>query len=187
MLCEYTVKHYVREGELEKIENYDKAIADKTQLWECHHRLELTLDGEFAHTREDLKRMGMYYNRPYFELIFLTRTEHKKLHGKTKSEEHKNKLSEAFKGKKRSEEIRKRISEGRKGMKLSEEHRKKIGLSRKGKPLKNVKPHSEFGWKYFEHYGYTKRNNLKQYEKEKLWYYSHNHKCSWESDNETNK
>ena len=24
----------------ELIENYDKAIADKTQTWECHHRME---------------------------------------------------------------------------------------------------------------------------------------------------
>lgn len=29
------------------IENYDKAIADKTQTWICHHRLETyTSDGE---------------------------------------------------------------------------------------------------------------------------------------------
>lgn len=113
MLCEYTVKHYVREGELEKIENYDKAIADKTQLWDCHHRLELTLEGDFAHTREDLKRMGMYYNRPYFELIFLTRAEHRRLHseGVKFSEERIKNLSKALKGRKLSEETRNNMRE----------------------------------------------------------------------------
>ena len=94
------INKVVREGDLTKIENYDKAIADKTQTWICHHRLELTLDGEFAHTAEDLERMGMYYNRPYFELIFVTPKEHGILHGNSQSNEQKRKNSEAQRGKK---------------------------------------------------------------------------------------
>lgn len=73
-------KQYCR-GNFEKIENYDLAMADKENVWEIHHRLELTLNGEFAHSREELKRLGMYYNRPYYELIYLTTSEHAKLHG----------------------------------------------------------------------------------------------------------
>ena len=100
MISEYNVRRFVKEGEMEKIENYDKAVADKSQTWHCHHRLELTLDGEFAHSMAELKRLGMYYKRPYFELIFLTKTEHRKLHGKAKSEETKKKLIGTNTGKK---------------------------------------------------------------------------------------
>ena len=60
--------------------DYDKALADEFNGWVLHHRLECTIDGEFAHSAEELKRMGMYYNRPYYELIYLTRSEHSKLH-----------------------------------------------------------------------------------------------------------
>lgn len=28
------------------IENYDKAVADKEQVWHCHHRLEICENGE---------------------------------------------------------------------------------------------------------------------------------------------
>ena len=56
------------------IENYDKAIADTTQMWHCHHRRETVL------SRKDLKEIGEYYNRPACELIFLTPNEHHRLH-----------------------------------------------------------------------------------------------------------
>lgn len=39
---------------------------------------------------------------------------------------------------------------------------------------------SEFGRKFKEHYGITRYQNLKLYEKEKSWYHTHNHKCRWE-------
>ena len=38
-----------------KIENYKEAVNDNTQTWELHHRNEFTLDGEFAHTANELK------------------------------------------------------------------------------------------------------------------------------------
>ena len=102
--------------EYTKIENYDKALADNFEGWVIHHRLELTLDGDFAHSRDELLRMRMYYHRPYFELILLTRTEHARLHnkGKTFTSEHRCKLSDALKGRARSTEIRKKISEAKK-------------------------------------------------------------------------
>ena len=100
MICLRTVKDFCKD--FTKIENYDKAIADKTQTWECHHRIEThNSDGEkrLVHlTREELKMMDMYYNRPSDELIFLTKVEHRNLH-------HKGRES-VLKGKKCSEETR---------------------------------------------------------------------------------
>lgn len=79
MICLKTIRQYCKD-DITKIENYDMAINDDTQTWHCHHRLEMTLDNEFALSQQDLIRFDMYYNRPYFELIFLTEEEHYKLH-----------------------------------------------------------------------------------------------------------
>jgi hypothetical protein len=151
--------------DISKIENYEQAINDKENMWVCHHRLELTLDGEFAHSAEELDRLGMYYNRPYFELIFLTRTQHGELHGGTLTSEDitkrlntaecKNKMRNAKIGRKRgpmSEETKKKIAEARKGKPhphtggfQSDEKRAKISKIQKGRKLseetrqKNVK------------------------------------------------
>ena len=103
MINELCANAYCKD-DISKIENYELAVADTTQTWVCHHRLELTLDGELAHSIDELMRLNMYYHRPYFELIFLTRAEHTSLHtkrtmnGKTQSEETKRKRSEAMKG-----------------------------------------------------------------------------------------
>lgn len=72
-------KQYCKD-DISLIENYDKAIADNTQVWVCHHRLEITLNGEYAISKQELIRHGMYYKRPYFELIFMSQTEHRSLH-----------------------------------------------------------------------------------------------------------
>ena len=74
----YRKYHYL-EGDETLIENYDKAIADTTQTWVCHHRRELEPDRK---TIEDLKALGLYWNRPPEELIFLTNSDHWKLHMK---------------------------------------------------------------------------------------------------------
>ena len=74
------MRRYCKVNEFEIIENYELAKADNFKGWVIHHRLELTLEGEYANSVDDLKRMKMYYNRSYFELIFLTRSEHMKLH-----------------------------------------------------------------------------------------------------------
>lgn len=78
-------RRLIRPGELELIENYDKAKADNFRGWIIHHRLELTINGEHALTQKELKRLKMYYHRPYYELIYLTRAEHAALHGKCKN------------------------------------------------------------------------------------------------------
>lgn len=105
MINESYAQKYCKD-DISKIENYDKAFADPAQTWVIHHRLEMTLDGEFAHTPEDLKRMDMYYNRPYFELIFLTKAEHRRLHMEDKNH--------PFYGKQPSVETRKKLSEAAK-------------------------------------------------------------------------
>ena len=110
------------------IENYEAAKKDNFKNWEVHHRLEThNSDGErrlVDITRDELKALGMYYNRPSSELIFLTKSEHQFLHqkGKQLSEETKKKLSEAKKGnipwnkgKQLSEETKKKLSEAKKG------------------------------------------------------------------------
>lgn len=40
--------------------------------------------------------------------------------------------------------------------------------------------YSDFGKKYFEHFGYSMSRNLKQYYRERGWYRHHNHRCRWE-------
>ena len=119
--------------DITKIQNYEQAINDKDHVWEIHHRLELNLDGEFAHTASELKRLGMYYHRPYFELILLTKAEHTRLHGKGCSPEARAKQSSTQKGKPKSAEHRAKISSsltGEKnnmyGKKHSEESRNKM-------------------------------------------------------------
>ena len=107
----------------ENIENYEAAKKDNFVGWCCHHRLQTwTSDGERRDvdiTASELKALGLYWNRPADELIFLTRAEHAILHqkGKHRSEETKKKLSEANKGKKLSEETKKKLSEGQRGEK----------------------------------------------------------------------
>ena len=127
------------------IENYDKAAADNFKGWCCHHRLQTwTSDGERRQvdiSMEELKALGMYYNRPASELIFLKRSGHQSLHqkGKKRSTETRKKMSEAkkgeknnFYGKKHTEETRMKMSAARKGKPKTEETRKKMGASKKG-------------------------------------------------------
>ena len=67
--------------EYELIENYDLAKLDNFIGWDCHHRLELHPDGSLRFSKTSLQELDLYYNRPARELIFLTHSEHAKLHG----------------------------------------------------------------------------------------------------------
>lgn len=96
MICLQTVNKFCKD-DISKIENYDIALNDPDTMWCCHHRLELTINDELAHTKEELIQLNMYYNRPYFELIFMKPDEHRKLHNKFYNEH--------------SKEVRKLISE----------------------------------------------------------------------------
>ena len=152
MICERTIKKFCKE-DISLIENYDKAITDDTQTWDCHHRRETVL------SRKDLIEIGEYYNRPACELIFLTHSEHLRLHmtgnnyslGIKRTEETKKKMIEANKNKHNNlgyhwynngkinilcEECPENFVVGRLpglnvGRKLSEETKRKIGEANK--------------------------------------------------------
>ena len=117
MINEKSANAYCRD-DISLIENYEKAINDKTQTWDCHHRK------ESQYSVDELVDIGEYYNRPACELIFLTKSEHMKLHhlgkptwikGKHHSAETRKKMSEALKCKPKSAETRKKMSEAQKG------------------------------------------------------------------------
>jgi len=95
----------------EQVENYEKAIADEEQIWDLHHRIEI----DENKSAKQLQEEGRYYDVDPSELIFLTISEHRKLHhkGKHYSEESRKKMSKAQSN--RSEETRKKMSEALKG------------------------------------------------------------------------
>ena len=120
------------------IENYEAAKKDNFKGWDCHHRLEThTPDGERRDVDigyKELKALGLYYNRPAEELIFLPRSEHDVYRkgkpgpnkGKKFSEETRRKMAESKKGKyageknpfygrKHSEEAKEKMREVQKG------------------------------------------------------------------------
>lgn len=114
----------------ELIENYELALKDNFKGWACHHRLEThNSDGErrlVDISKKELIALGIYYDRPPAELIFMKKGDHTSLHMKghpaTKgfsdqhhSNETKQKISESHKGKHHSEETRNKISEANKG------------------------------------------------------------------------
>lgn len=144
------------------IENYEKAVNDKTQVWECHHRLEIQDDKILSY--KELMDSGLYWHRNPEELIFLTKSEHSKLHkskenlkretrekysqrskgkptwikGKKHTEGSKQKMREAWEKRKLtpvSEETRQKLSESHKGKTLSKESRQKLSAAKKGKKL----------------------------------------------------
>lgn len=91
-------------GDISKIENYDKALADTENMWYCHHRLEThSRNGERLNadiSKIKLIEEKMYFNRPCEELIFVTKSDHVKMHkfrkGKPCPEETKERLSAMF-------------------------------------------------------------------------------------------
>lgn len=143
--------------DISKIENYEQAINDTTQTWECHHRDEVKIlpsGMTVIRSRQDLKDAGRYFGCPANELIFLTKAEHRRLHGTNLSDETKKKMSESLKGEKNpmygkpgymhgkthGDETKQKLSEalkGRtspmKGKQHSIETKKKISNANKGK------------------------------------------------------
>lgn len=152
--------------DITKIENYEQAVADTTQIWDCHHRLQILehKSGKY------LKENGLYFHRPASELIFLTHKDHILLHKKWQriwnethrhTEETKKKISGKALirfsdktnhpnfGKRLSEETRKKLSEKAKarfanpenhpmfGRHLSESSKNKISESNKGRQAWN--------------------------------------------------
>lgn len=111
------VKKYCCE-DIAAIENYEKALNDDTQTWEIHHRLEVQDDGTLISGKELIDN-GLYWGRPACELIFLTKSDHTRLHkiGNTN-----------MRGKKMSVEAKKKTRES---MKKYWENKKKIEKNEK--------------------------------------------------------
>ena len=137
-------QHIYRNKDRHLIENYELAKKDNFKGWCIHHRLEFDLEGNEVHTPASLKKLGMYYRRPYFELIYMTRHEHQILHNKAKkgkfTEERRRKISESLSGRHLSAEHCRKMSELFKGENNpfygkhhSEETRRKWSEIRKGR------------------------------------------------------
>ena len=98
MVCEEMARKYCN-GDITFIANYQLAIADKAETWDIHHRLETeNSDGEkrvVCLSQKELKALGVYFNRPPEELIFMRQAEHKYMHkkGKPLSEDHRKRIS----------------------------------------------------------------------------------------------
>ena len=168
------VKKYCKD--YTRIENYEEAVNDPSQVWICHHIL-----GEIL-SKEQLIDHDFYYDVPPCMLKFVTKREHGQIHqnGKKRSEDTCKKISEARKGKFLSEDTRKKISEAKKGKFLSEDTCKKMSVAQKGNVNNKGKTISIFGKAFQEHYGITRCDNIKLYTKE-YNFYKHNNKFSWEA------
>ena len=163
MINEQKAKQYCKE-DISRIPNYEQAIANTTQVWDLHHRLELTVNGEFAHTVQELKDMDMYYNRPAGELIFLTRAEHIRLHRNAEW---------------KKPEYRAKQSETRKQVWADPEYRAKRSNPENRAKMTEALIRTEFGRKYKEHFGANTHTDPKQYHREYMFYYR-NGFCRWE-------
>lgn len=71
-------KRYCRDR-IELVQNFRQAEADGFDGWCIHHRMELPKDGTVVR-RDELKRKGLYWNRPAAELVFMRTADHMKLH-----------------------------------------------------------------------------------------------------------
>lgn len=103
--------------QIDKIENYGKAIEDTDHMWECHHRAEILPCGVYS--RDDLKKHGLYWNRPANELIYLRHDVHRIIHAKNRKSSTTKKIANS---------TRKRMA----GKKLSDIHKKKLSESHIG-------------------------------------------------------
>lgn len=150
MVCEKNVRSFCCE-DISTIENYDKAMADTEQVWDCHHKAEILPCGRYS--IKELRAHGLYYHRPACELIFLTHRTHMQWHrcGISHSQETKQRISEAKRGKRMSDVAIRKMSESLKGRATwmkgkhhTEETRRKMSESHKGKPNNFAgKHHSE--------------------------------------------
>ena len=114
--------------DISKIENYDKAVNDTTQIWHCHHRTEIWWNC----SKQDLIDNDCYNDRKACELIFLTPTEHLRLHmqGRSVSVDTRKKMSDANLGKVLSYKTKLKMSKVFKGKSWKVIDGKRVWLSK---------------------------------------------------------
>lgn len=160
MISKSNIKYICKHREL--VENYNEAIADDTQMWDLHHKLETHFsDGSERPSnaflsKEELIALDMYWNRSPEELIFLSKSEHCKLHGKCEQRRHNISLSKGGTGISKPKRVIRNLSKywdkyveyytsiyykhgeherrvkATKGRTISEEVRLKMSLAKKG-------------------------------------------------------
>ena len=181
MICKHILSYCC--DDISQIENYDKAINDKTQTWHCHHRLEIDLNL----TAQELIDKGLYFNRPANELILLTPFEHNSLHksgkqlwlGKKHTNELKEKMRQSqlkyfethdspMKGRSQTEETKQELREINLGKKHTEETKIKISEKNKGK-----KYSEEVKQKMSESMKGKNKGKHRVYREDGTWYMSH--------------
>lgn len=164
MINEKHAHEYCKE-DISKIKNYEQAVNDTTQVWDCHHMTETWWNC----TSKELIENECYYHRKACELIFLTHAEHVRLHmkGKTLSEETLQKMSESHKN--ISEETRRKLSEAHKGKPMSEACRKALYEANKGKHHSDDTRRKISGAKKGKHHSDETRNKISEAFKGKSW------------------
>ncbi len=98
-------------GDISKIENYEEAKNSK-KTYACHHRLEIMPWSGKQVSQKYLKEQNMFYNREPEEFIFLTLSDHMKIHENGKKTRFKKGQTSFNKGKIFDNTYRKHISEG---------------------------------------------------------------------------
>lgn len=94
-----SAKKYCSE-DISLIENYEQAALDTTQVWDLHHRREITENK----SRELLEKENLIYARPASELIFLTHSKHMSVHQQHRmTDEYRRYLSESRRGENNSQ------------------------------------------------------------------------------------
>lgn len=139
--------------DLSLIENYQEALSDQNETWECHHRQEVVIDGTGIHitSQKELIEKGLYYNRPASELIFMRNSDHMRMHSVLNNKGESNPMW----GHKQTEETRAQISKTRreridqglitvrKGFTMSQESRDEISKKAKER-YKDMTKHPRF-------------------------------------------
>ena len=82
MINEKYAKSYCKD-DISLIENYELAV-NSSEKWEVHHRLEMNGNKRIK-SKKQLIDDGLYYNRPADELIFMTKSDHMRLHNSGKN------------------------------------------------------------------------------------------------------
>lgn len=111
--------------DVQRIEGYIEASQSK-ENYDIHHRFE-----EMGLSSRDLINLGMYYNRPACELLFMLRTEHTKMHKQNVKNcfDQISKFTEWSRNAWKTQEHRKKQKEGLQRVQSTEEYHRNLSIS----------------------------------------------------------